>query len=549
MADQPALGALLDTITGGRDSEEHPTHAPRQPGEPDPLADRTTAPVVPAPSAGTQRLRAARFQPQLVVGVAVAYLPTALSTEQHRVALVTAGALLALVGTGAWLWAARRPVDHRHRDQLALLLAAIGLAALAALVLTATPATAARLLPFAVLLLCVGALSPVRWTRRLLQVSACALGLAVAVVMAVPWHELLLVGALLVVIGWTATAFAGDLIAARRAHRQARAEARQQSALLLAVQQLPREQPAAALAGIRELLGEHDLDLIAVLPAIEPGDDARTGPATPAGAVGPRMMIVVPDRLPGRADTTLVVQRRTPGPFRDAERSLIEVLASHLGAIRFNAARVGRQHELLLRLTGLERTRGSFLESFTDELEEAVATVRRTARGLTGDALAPEALRQPESSPGPHVPGPATLPGQLGELVTASGLLYRTIEAMFALAHAHRGSGAQLAPRTRTELATALLDAGWSVRTTGPDITMHADLTLLVHAVGLWAPPPAALEVTTTAAGLTLTSPAVRAPVTGDELAGRLVLAAGGRCSTDASIVFAAAVPEPRPWV
>lgn len=460
---------------------------------------RRQVPTVP----GVLRIRAARFQPMLVVGLSLAYLPTALGAGRDRPLLPVALALMAGLGLWAWRWGRRATSDHRRTDRAALLLALLGFGAFAIMVRVATPETAPRLLTVAVLLLAVGALFPVRSLRWILQACTVALGLTVAMLWSAPVSELALVALLLVAVAWTANAFAGDLVTARRAHRSARTRARRQAALLLAVQDLPRDDLPRARAEIVALLASHGL-------VVEPGTGAQ-----------------------------LAVQRVDGAASTPTDRALVEVLTAHLRSIRDNVGRVARQHELLQRLSRLERTRTSFLDTVCDDLDTAVATVQRSIRALTADD---------GPDPGEPTPTDRPPPESLEALVGAARTLNLTIEAMFALAQSYRVDDGGARSVTRDELAEVLRSDGVSVRVVGADTRVLADPHLVGQAARLWVMPPALLVLTTTRTGVVV----IREP-SGDAeveraLIGRLLTAAGGRWLDGSRVGLAAAGSEERPW-
>lgn len=233
-------------------------------------------------ASGGQRIRAAHFQPLLIIGFCVAYLPTALGDVGHRPWLLPAVLLLGAAGLCAWAWGLRRGRTDRHTDRVALLLALIGQIGHTVIVSVAAPGTASRLLPIAVLLIAVHALTPSAWMRRSLQAITMVIALLPFVMHRAATSELLAVVGLLLAIAFAVNAFAGDLVEARRAADAARSRADRQTALLFAVQDLPSDDAGSAEAATAALLASHDLEMVGIVtgrPATAPFTDPSNRPA------------------------------------------------------------------------------------------------------------------------------------------------------------------------------------------------------------------------------------------------------------------------------
>lgn len=519
-------------------------------GEPSSVAPWIRAdgvdPPPPPMTAGLKRARAARFQPLLVIGMCVAYLPTALEDATDRRWILVAGVLLAGAGLWAWTWLMRRSRAQRDIGRLALVLALIGQVGQAVMVGVATPGVASRLLPVAVLLVAVHALMPTRWLRSSLQATTVVLALVPFVASEAATSELLLVLGLLLIVAWTVNTFAGDLISARRAARVARSRAQHQTALLFAVQDLPADDVLSAEAAVTALLAEQDLEVVGT------GSPPPTSGGEPAPAAGDLHLedqtTVVPLAHPSREDAALVVRRRAGGPLTATERALAEVAAAHLGAVRVNTARMERQHELLRQLTTLERTRSSFLTTVSDDLIVPLAKVRETAQRLGG----PHETTSQAAGQGPSRTSGSSAPlrprDDLLELTRVAELLGETVEALFALAQAQRAGGAEQQPLCLDAAVEELVASGVTVIGDVPDRTLLAVPELLDRGLRLWVTAPAALRLDLRPDALCLRrEPPCHGEVeTG--LIGRLLVTAGGHWCAPGTVAFSLSNLEQRTW-
>lgn len=465
-----------------------------------------------------------RFQPLLLLGAVVAYLPLLLADAEHRWWLAPGAAALAAGSVLAWWWGRRPAVTAGQRHAIGLTLAVLTLASYVVMLEIAD--SAVELLPFAVLLVTALALSSQRPVRLLLQAAVIGVVAWALARHGAPGDEAALVVLLLIAIVAIVDVFAAQLSRARAAQRVTRRQAAERAALLMAVQRLPGRRPDQAadeVVGALRGLGFSHAEVIA----------HRSGAEPPAGSHDAAAEVVrVPVAVGGDVRGHIEVSAgRGAGSPEDLH--LVEVLAAHLGAVWETQEHLGRQQDRLRRMTELERARTGFLDAVSEELHLPLTEIRAGAAALRASGL--------DGSPD----------RRLLEAVDAQGQrLVTIIDALLDVPrlHADGTRRAELPPGARIQPVklTAVL-AGFRDR-----VELRGDVlldehrvavapVLLDHALGLWlelqAAPGARLVVERGSAGVTLRLRTQRRDPghLGDDtrrvrpLASRLLVAAGAR--------------------
>lgn len=104
-------------------------------------------------------------------------------------------------------------------------------------------------------------------------------------------------------------------------------------------------------------------------------------------------MICTPIRVNDRVAGVLVGAMIDPGPPTDAQIEVVEVTASHLGAVFQYRRQVANQRLLLDRMDRLDAMRAAFVDEVSDELRDPLTVVRGAGHTLRvhGGVLSPEA--------------------------------------------------------------------------------------------------------------------------------------------------------------
>ncbi len=319
-----------------------------------------------------------RFQPLLLLGAVIAYLPLLLSAAEHRWWLAPGAVALAAASVLAWWWGRRPAVTAAHRHAIGLALAVVTLASY--VVMLEIAPSAVELLPFAVLLITALGLSSQRTLRLLLQAAAIGVVAWALARHGAPGPEAAVVVLLLIAIVAIVDLFAAQLTRARAAQRAARRQAAERAALLMAVQRLSGRHPDQAA---HEVVGTLRGLGFAYAEVITDASDAR---ATVNGQDAPAEVVQVPVAVGGQVRGQILV-----GPARGAgcpeDLNLVEVLAAHLGAVWETQEHLERQQDRLRRATELERARTGFLDAVSEELHLPLTEIRAGAAALRAGGL------------------------------------------------------------------------------------------------------------------------------------------------------------------
>lgn len=484
--------------------------------------------------------RLARFQPLLLTGTILGYLPFGLRTvtdPADRRVLVAGGTLLLVGSVGAWWWHRRHPTSGEQRAIVALGLGLLTLTAFVSMLAWADLAGVTNLLAYALLLSCAFALTPITWIRLTVQATVLlAVGARLAV-LGLPPARLALVLGLLAVTTGIVDVFAADLATARAAQRRARADADVRARLLETVAQLPlHEEVVADERATRALtaLGIGALTVRRLPAAAEPDDGATDGPGEG-----------VPIRV-GGVERGRVAVADAPAPLDPAQRELVTAVATHIGRSWETRDQHLRQQQRLQRMTVLEGTRRAFLDDVSEELRAPLRTVHGAVARL----------REP-SGPAGREDAAATLAAAADELRAGIEVLLDVSRLqLLSPAEPDRTDHTPLTPVTLSELLTVV-----GPRCEDVEVAVPADTRVLVaprllrHALELWLAGSTAatcrLVVTGDPAGICLERHRVVAGGVTDAgaesaLVTRLAVAAGARwCGREVLLLPRAVEPGP----
>lgn len=277
-------------------------------------------------------------------------------------------------------------------------------------------------------IICVVAIrAPARW-RVGLHVLVIGLMMVAAWLTGSPPAAVATMGALLGVLALAATALHG--IVRRAWEEQGRVDqiAAQRTSLIAAMRQLAdldvEDASSAAVQVLRDggfdaagsalvrdgMIVPIRLEELVVRPAPAPVSEGLAGRAVQLnstvtvdsyaeaverldGAPPLGTMICAPIRVGDRVAGVLVGAMRDPGPPTDAQIELVEVTASHLGAVFQNRRQMENQRLLLQRMDRLDTMRATFVDQVSDELRDPLTVVRGAGHTLRvhGSALSPEA--------------------------------------------------------------------------------------------------------------------------------------------------------------
>lgn len=342
--------------------------------------------------------RGARFQPLLLLGAVVAYLPTATGDADRRTMLLVGAGAFAVLSVGSWWWGRRATTTMVAREWLGLGLWLLTLAAYVVMTSGLERGDLVHLLPFAALLLVAAAPTPRPRLRATVQVMVVGLVGLRLVEASTPLVETALVLALLGGLSVVINAFADDLARSRRAQRRARQLVEARARLLTALGELPGKDAAAAAQVVVDTLtdlGLRDVEVVRT-PVTHDGAAGTENQREVAGTgTEHRAAGTVPIEVAGAVAGVIRVDPDSLAA-RDAEvGELLQVVARLLGRVWEAEGRLHRQRRHHARVRELESTRRGYLDVVSTELREPLGGVRGAVRALAvGDGQPEEAMRR-----------------------------------------------------------------------------------------------------------------------------------------------------------